>query len=122
MHFDQLNGQVEVALDVGSVDDIDDAVRLFVQHEVAGYDFFGRIRPEGIDPRHIDDRAAAAAAHFAGFDINRHARKIAHMLIGACKLIEKRRFSAVLIADQRELHPTASTSMFFASSRRRVNE
>ena len=39
----QLGGQVEVALDVGAVQDVQDSVRLFIDQIIAGDDFFQRV-------------------------------------------------------------------------------
>ena len=36
IHFKQLHGQIHVPLDIGNVDDVDDALRLLVQDKVAG--------------------------------------------------------------------------------------
>jgi len=49
----QLDGQVEVSFKVGSVHDVDDRRRPFVDQHIPGHEFFGRIGGEGVGPRKI---------------------------------------------------------------------
>lgn len=51
----KLEGEVEVAFDVGGVHDIDDAVRLLIEDKIPGDDLLLRIGPQRIDARQIDD-------------------------------------------------------------------
>ena len=118
----KLQRQIQVALDVRRVHDVDDAVRLLVENEISGYDFLLRIGSERIDARQVNDRAALFPANLAHLLIDRHARKIAHVLIRAGERVEQRRLSAVLVADKRKNHfPSTSTSIFSASSTRSVS-
>ena len=123
LHFKKLQRQIEVALDIRGVDDIDDAVRLLIQDKIAGHDLLGRIGAQGVDTRQIDDAAALCAAHHALLAVDRHAGEIADMLVGPCKLIEQRRFAAILISDQCKDHaPTSGRiSICAASSMRSVS-
>ena len=43
-HFEQLGGEVQVALDVGGVDQVHDRIRPFAYEEIAGDDLLKRIR------------------------------------------------------------------------------
>ena len=123
LHFKKLQRQIEVALDIRGVDDIDDAIRLLIQDKIAGHDLLGRIGAQGIDTRQIDDAAALCAAHHALLAVDRHAGEIADMLVGPGELIEQRRFAAVLISDQCKDHaPTSGRiSICAASSMRSVS-
>ena len=55
IHFQQLHRQIQIALDIGRIDDIDDAVGLFLQHKVPRYQFFTGIRRHGINTRQVGD-------------------------------------------------------------------
>ena len=124
LHFQKLERQVEIPLDVGGVHNVDDAVRLFVQDEIPCDNLFAGVGPHGIDPRQIDHGAALRSAQFTGFAVHRDAGKVSDMLIGAGELIEQRDLAAVLISDKREYHQPVTSgrmSIFAASSRRRVS-
>ena len=120
--LEQLQRQVQVALDVRGVHDVDDAVRLLVDDKIARDDLLLRIRTQGVDARQVDDGAALLVAHLAHLLVDGHARKVAHVLVGTGEGVEQRRLAAVLVADKRKDHAdTPSTSIFFASSTRSVN-
>ena len=40
----QLEGQIEISLDVGGIHDIENAIRIFIQDKVAGDDLLGGVR------------------------------------------------------------------------------
>ena len=118
----QLQRQIEVALDVGGVHDVDDAVGLLVEDVVPGDDLLLGIGPQGVDARQVHHGAALFAPYFAGFLVHGDAGEVAHVLVGAGEGVEKRGFAAILIADQGENHTAASfTWIFMASSTRRVS-
>ena len=120
--LEQLQRQVQVALDVRGVHDVDDAVRLLVDDKIARDDLLLRIRTQRVDARQVDDGAALLVAHLAHLLVDGHARKVAHVLVGTGEGVEQRRLAAVLVADKRKDHAdTPSTSIFFASSTRSVN-
>ena len=48
-YFDQLGGEVQVAFQIGAVDDVQDHVGLFVDQVFTGDSFFQRVRGKGID-------------------------------------------------------------------------
>ena len=118
----ELEREVEIALNVGRVHDVDDAVRLFVQNEIARDDLLLRVGAQRVNARKIHNRAAFFIADLAYFLVDRHAREIAHVLIGAGEGIEECRFAAVLVADESKDHfSSPSTSIFCASSTRSVS-
>ena len=49
--FNELNGQVEVALNIGGVQYVDNAVRMLLQQERPGHDFLTGIGRQRIDAR-----------------------------------------------------------------------
>ena len=81
LQFQQLQRQVQVALDVGGVHNVDDAVGLLIDDEIARDDFLLRIGTQGINAGQIDYRAATLPANLAHFLIDRYAGKIAYMLV-----------------------------------------
>ena len=118
----QLQRQIEVALEIRRVDDVDDAVGLVFQDEIAGHDLLRRVGAERVDARQIDHGAVLLPADGAGFLVDRDAGEIADMLVGACQLVEQRRFAAVLVAGQGEDHSASSSMvMLCASSLRSVS-
>ena len=116
----QLQRQIEIALDIGGVHDIDDAVGLLLQQEIPGDDFFTGIGAQGIDARQIHQLTILYAPDGAGFLIHGDPGEIAHVLIGAGEGVKEGGFTAILVARQRENH-TGFTSIHWASSRRRVS-
>ncbi len=99
--LDELGGQVQVALDVGAVDDIQNGVGLFAHQVCARHDLFQRIGRQGIDARKIlnDDIFMPFQAPFLFFDCD--AGPVPDILAGAGQSVEQRRLSAVRIAGQR---------------------
>ena len=100
--FKQLHCQVQIALNVGCVHNIDDTVRLFVQHEVAGDKFLARVGRHGINTRQVGDQGVVMPSDDTVLAVDCYAGKVADVLVRSCELIEERRLTAVLIADQGE--------------------
>ncbi len=120
----QLEGQIQVPLDVGGVHDVDDAVGLSVEDEIPGDDLLLGVGPQGVDARQVHHRAVLLAPDLAHLLVHRHAGEVAHVLVGAGEGVEQSGLAAVLVAGQSEDHtrfPPAVTSMFRASSTRRVS-
>ena len=68
-----------------------------VQKKIAGHDLLRRVGAERVDARQIDHGAVLLPADGAGFLVDRDAGEIADMLVGACQLVEQRRFSTVRV-------------------------
>lgn len=47
--FNELGGQIQVALEVGGVHDVEDGVGFFIDEIIAGNDFLKRVRRERVD-------------------------------------------------------------------------
>ena len=99
----ELRGQVEVALDVRRVHDVEDRVRLFIHQIAAGDDLLQRVGGEGVDARQVlnDDVLRAAQPALLLFD--RHARPVAHILVAAGEVVEHGGLSAIRVARQGNL-------------------
>ena len=97
-HFDQLRGQVEVALDVGRIDEVHDGVRLLVYEIVARYDLFQRVRRERVDTRQVSDADFLIGLELALFLLDRNARPVANVLRCTGQIVEHGRLAAVRVA------------------------
>ena len=107
--LDELQGQVQVALDVGGVHDVDDAVRLSLQQKLAGDDLLGGIGPDGIDARQVHHRAVLLPPDLAAFLVHGDAGEVAHVLIHAGELVEQGGLSAVLVSRKGEDHALSTS-------------
>ena len=101
--FHELQGRVEIALDVRTIDDVDDGVGLLVEHELARDDFLARIGRERVDARQIRHRDLGMIAYLAVLAIDRHARKVTDMLVRSGQRVEERRLARILITDESEV-------------------
>ena len=84
----QLQGEIEVTFDVGSVHYVDEATGVGVEYELAGHDFLGGIWRQRIYAGKVGNLGARPAPYGTFFTIDRHAREVAHMLVGTGKDIE----------------------------------
>ena len=122
VQFYQLQAQIKIPFDVGSINDINNAVRMRIDQKIPRYDFFTGIGRKGVNAGKIHNHSVFVAADKTVLAFHCNAWEIAHMLIGSGKLIEKGRLTAVLIACQCKSHAgSSSISIFFASSSRRVS-
>ena len=109
----ELEREVEIALNVGRVHDVDDAVRLLVEDKVTGDDLLLCIGPQGVDAGQIHHGAAFFVYDLSHLLVYRDTGKVADMLIGAGEGVEESRFAAVLISDECKDHfSSPSTSIF----------
>ncbi len=118
LEFEQLDGEVEVALKIRAVDNVDDRLGFFVDDVIARNDLLHRIRGERIDARKIHDRhlmperAKARAVvgrgfNFAFFFLHRHARPVTYIFASAGHGVEERGLAAVGVARKRKAHGAA---------------
>ena len=111
--LEQLKRQVQIALDVGGVHNVDHAVRLLIEDKIAGDDLLLRIGPQGVDAGQIHHGAAFFICDLAHLLIYRDTGKVADVLVGAGEGVEESRFAAVLISDECKDHfSSPSTSIF----------
>ena len=102
VHFQQLHGQVQVALDVSGVHNVDDGLGLLFQHEVPAHQLLAGIGRHGVNARQVGNQGVVVAAHRAVLAVHRHAGEVAHVLVGAGKLVEQGGLAAVLVTHQGE--------------------
>jgi len=123
--FFQLQGQVQVALEIAGIDDVDDHVRQIFQDVVASDDFLDRIRGQRIDPGQIDQgKQIGSAPDHTDFFLDRHTGPIACRLARAREAVEQGCFAAVGVAGQCQVdvHRRSSRSIsIMAASRLRMD-
>ena len=93
----QLCGEVEVALKVRAVDDVEDGVRPLVDQVVAGDDLLQRVGAERVNAGKVHDDDVVMLFQPAFLFLDRDARPVANKLIGAGQRIEQRRLAAVRV-------------------------
>ena len=101
VHVDELGREVEVALDIGSVDDIDDDVGHGVDEVLADIKFLRRIGREGVGARQVDEGDfVAVVGEMAFLGIHRHTAVVTDVLMTARGNVEKGGLAAVGVADE----------------------
>ena len=93
----QLRGQVQVALKVRAVDNVEDGVRPLVDQVVAGDDLLQRVGAERVNAGKVHDDDIIMLFQPAFLFLDRDARPVANKLIGAGQRIEQRRLAAVRV-------------------------
>ena len=84
----ELQCQVQVALDVGGVNDVDDGVRALVKDELTAHDLFACVRRQGVNARQVGNARLGMVTDGAIFAVDRHAGKVTDVLVGARQLVE----------------------------------
>ena len=102
--FQQLRGEVEVALQVRAVHDVQDGVRLLVDEVVARHDLLERVRRERVDAGKVLDHHVVRALQPAVLLLHRHAGPVADVLVGTRQVVEERRLAAVRVSRERDLN------------------
>ena len=81
IQLQQLHGQIQVALNIGGIHNIDDACRLLIDDKLPGDDLLIGIRRHGIDAGQICELRIGIFPDGAALAVHCHAREVAHMLI-----------------------------------------
>ena len=84
----ELQCQVQITLDVGSVNDVDDGVRTLVEDELTAHDLFACVRRQGVNARQVGNARLGMVTDGAIFAVDRHAGKVTDVLVGARQLVE----------------------------------
>ena len=104
VHVDELGGEVEVAFQVGTVDDVDDDVGRLVDEVAADVKLLGAVGRKRVGAGQIHDaHAIFAVSEVAVLGVDRHSAVIAHMLVGARGDVEERGLAAVGVAHERHV-------------------
>ena len=126
LQLEQLHGQVQVALKVRTIHDVDDGIRLFVDDVIPRYDLFHRVGGKRIDARQIHERhlmplrAERSAVCACGLDLpffflDRYAGPVADIFLPARHGVEERCFPAVRVAGKRKAHRFAVVKRFLGT-------
>ena len=80
-HLDQLKREIEVALYIRRIDDVDYRIRSAVDYEIARHLFLAGVRADGVDARQIDKLVIFPAYDLAYLMLDRDAGEVADVLI-----------------------------------------
>ena len=104
LQLQQLDGKVQVALQVGGIHDVDDAVRGLPDDEIPGDDLLHGVGRQGVDARQVHDgQGLVAQTGGALLLLHRHSGPVAHILVRAGQGVEEGGLAAVGVA--RQSHP-----------------
>ena len=96
----QLGGQVEIALNIRSVHDVQNHIRVILHQIPPGHQLLRRIGRQGINAGQILNDRLRVSLQGTLLLLHRHAGPVAHILIGAGQNVEQGGFSAIGIAGQ----------------------
>ena len=99
--FEQLNGEIEIAIEIGGVDDIDHDPGPVVDEEIPRHKFLEGISREGIRSGQIHQPEPATVENVQPFLLfHRYARIVPYVLVRAGDAVEKSRLPAVGISGE----------------------
>ena len=96
----QLGGQVQVALQVGAVDDVQDGIGALTDQVITGDHFLQRVGGQGVNAGQVGDDHIIVLFQLAFFFLNGNAGPVADELIGAGQGIEQCGLATVGVARQ----------------------
>ena len=97
----QLGGQIEVALEVGGVDDVEDHIGALVDQIIPGDNLFKGVGREGVNARQVGDVDVLLTANLAFLLLNGDARPVADELLRARKSVKQCGLAAVRVTGKR---------------------
>ena len=95
-----LGGEIEVALQIGGVHQVENHVRALVEQIISAHHLLQRVGGEGVDTRKVGDGNVGMTFQLAFFLFYRHAGPVAYILVGAGHGVEHGGFPAVWVAHQ----------------------
>ena len=98
----ELGGEIEVALQVRAVDDVQNGVGALADQVVSRDHLLQRVGGQGIDARQVRDRHIVVLLEPAFLFFHRDAGPVADELVGAGQGVEQGGFAAVRVACQRD--------------------
>ena len=102
--LDELGGQVQVALDVGAVHNVQNGIGLLVYQIAPGHHLLQGVGGQGIDAGQVLDDHVLVPFQATLFFLHGDAGPVAHVLAGAGQGIEQGGFAAVRVARQRDFN------------------
>ncbi len=101
--LDQLGGKVEVPLDVGSVHNVEDGIRLLVHQIAPGHHLLQSVRGQGVDAGQVLDDHILMTLQPALLLFHGNTGPVTHVLAGAGEGVEQGGLAAVGVARQGNL-------------------
>ena len=98
--LDELSGQVQVALDVGAINDVQDGIGLLLDQISTGDDLFQSVRRQGVDTGQVLDDDILLALQLAFLLLDGNAGPVADVLIRAGQIVEQGSLTTVRVAGQ----------------------
>ena len=98
--LDELGGQVQVTLDVGAINDVQDGIGLLLDQISTGDDFFQSVRRQGVDTGQVLDDDILLALQLAFLLLDGNAGPVADVLIRAGQIVEQGSLTTVRVAGQ----------------------
>ena len=86
--FDELGGQVQIPLNIGTVHNVQNGIGVFLHQILTGHQFLGRIGRQGINTRQVLNDHILIAFQIAFLFLHRNARPVANILVGPGKNIK----------------------------------
>ena len=99
--FNELCGQIEVTLQVCTINDVQDCIRAFLNQIVSGNDFFQCVRGQGVNTRKVCDDNILVSLELTFFFLDSYAGPVTDELIGSCQRIEQGCLSGIWVAGKR---------------------
>ena len=107
----QLRGQVQVTLDVGSVNNVQDGVRLFVDQIATSHHFFQRVRRKAVNAGQVLNDYVCVALELAFLLFYSNAGPVTNVLIRTRQGIEHGSFTTVRVACQGNFNRHVESSL-----------
>ena len=98
VQFQELHCQIEIPLYIGGIDNVDDGVRMFFQHEASADGLFCRIGRKAVDTGKVGDLGIGMSANGSTLAVDGDTGKVPHMLVGPGKLVEECSLAAILVS------------------------
>ena len=111
--LEQLGRQIQIAFDVGSIHQVDNDVRLFVDQEIAGDDLLKRVRRERVNTRQVGDRDLLVRLIAALLFFHGNARPVADVLRRTGQVVEHRGLAAVRVTGKRQTNRHVVSPFYF---------
>ena len=116
VHVYQLGGEIEIALQVAGVDDVDDDIRRMLDELLAHIEFFWRISREGIGTRQIYQiEVVAVEIGFAHLGIHGYTAIVAYAFVSTRSKVEEGSLAAVWISHQCHVDDAVESFCFLFS-------
>ena len=91
----QLGGQVQVTLQVGTINDVQDGIGALAQQIITGYYFFQGVGGKGINAGQVGDGNTLVLFQLTFLFLYGNTRPVAYKLVGAGQRVEQGSFTAV---------------------------